>query len=158
MCVPAGSATWIAAPHTASSASSAARARLSFVYADWASLYFSSIQLFDGGIGGLIRRHLDKAEPAGSVGRPIHDDLRTVNVARLSKDITQVLVRHSPSQIPNVQSAAHSSSLLGASNALPIQKPVVLLLHILDRLNAKRTAGPLRHASDPQRAFSSMAL
>jgi hypothetical protein len=80
---------------------------LSLVDADRAPLDVATVELLNRSVGSLVGSHLDKAESTRAIGRAIHDYLRTVHFASFRENIVQILISDSPSQIPNIQSAAH---------------------------------------------------
>jgi hypothetical protein len=94
----AAASTPAAAPTTAS---------LRFVDANRPPFQIPAVELLDGGVCGFIRPHLDEAESARSIGGAVDDNLRALNLACLGEDLLQILIAYTPSQISNVQSAAH---------------------------------------------------
>src|SRR5271170_5465607 len=103
-------ASTAAAFATAATATCAAAARLRFVDANRTALDVAAVQFLDCAFGRLIGRHLDETESPRAIGGAVDDDLRAVHLSCFRKYVEQILVSHSPSQIPNIQSAAHYPS------------------------------------------------
>src|SRR5271170_1441624 len=103
------SAPAFATTAAAGSAGSAA-ARLRFVHANRTALDVATVQFLDCAFGCFIGRHLDETESPRAIGGAVDDDLRAVHLSCFRKYVEQILVSHSPSQIPNIQSAAHYPS------------------------------------------------
>src|SRR5262249_32309588 len=51
-----------------------------------------AVEARNGGLGLLIRAHLDEPEPLGTTGVPIHDDLRRLNRAELPEHGLEIAV------------------------------------------------------------------
>jgi hypothetical protein len=90
-----------------SAASPATTTSLRFVDPYWSAFDVAAVELLDRRIGGLISRHLDEAETTRTAGRAIHYHLRAFDLASFRKSVLQILIGYGPSQITNVQSAAH---------------------------------------------------
>jgi hypothetical protein len=88
-------------------ASPAAGPRLRFIDAYRTTFNLSSVEFLDRYVSGFISRHLDKTEAARAVGRAIHYYLRAIDRPCFGKYVLQILIRDSPGQVSNVQSAAH---------------------------------------------------
>src|ERR1700733_8749890 len=106
----------------AASARAIIASRLRVVNADRTPFDIAPIELFDRGVSSFVGCHLYKAEAARSVGRTIHDDLRTIDLARLRESILQILIRNRPSQITNVQSSTHYRLPSHNANICPMRK------------------------------------
>src|SRR5260370_25122642 len=95
---------------TAATTTGSAAGRLCFVDANRTALDVAAVQALDCAFGRLIGPHLDETESSRAVGGAVDDDLRAVHLSCFGKYVEQILVGHSPSQIPNIQSAAHYPS------------------------------------------------
>src|SRR5713226_7712259 len=84
---------------------------LRFVHPDSPPLQILAIELLNGGVGGFIRRHFDKAETPRAVGFAVHDHLGSLDLARFREEVTQILIGNGPRQVPHIQSATHSDPL-----------------------------------------------
>jgi hypothetical protein len=80
-----------------------------FVDSQGATVDLLSVKLGDGCLGLFGRAHLDKSEAAGASGHAIVDHLNPRDIARLGKEIGQVVFRHAKGQIAHVQFYTHFS-------------------------------------------------
>src|SRR5262245_4994897 len=66
-----------------------------------------AIQCRDGGLGFLVRLHLDETEALGSARIPIHDDLSRLHRAVGFEHLFEVPRGHGVAQIADVQLSSH---------------------------------------------------
>src|SRR5262249_30801810 len=105
--LPATAAAATAAMATATAAAFARCHGPGFRNGHVAAAIFGAIELLDGISGFLIAGHLDKTEAFASSGVTIRDDLRGLNVARLSKDFLKRFVCCVERKITNVKLLTH---------------------------------------------------
>jgi hypothetical protein len=104
--------TTTAATATESAATTTAAAfalfhRTRFVHGQGATVDFLAMELGDRGLGFLSGAHFDEAKAAGTSRHAIVDHLHPRDVARLGKEIGQVVFRHAKGQIAHIQFYAH---------------------------------------------------
>src|SRR6516165_11823301 len=79
--------------------------RLRFVNADRTSLDISAVQFLYRRLRSLVGGHLNETKPPRAISRSIDYDLGAVDFTCFGKRLLQVLISHSPSQVPDIQSA-----------------------------------------------------
>src|SRR3989441_2675190 len=101
-----------AAPRSAAASSAAAQARgLGDLDLQRAPVEFLAVELLDGRIGLLGRRHLHEAESARAPGVTVHDDRGRLDGADLGEDLAQPLVRRREGQTADEELLCHGAPL-----------------------------------------------
>ena len=80
---------------------------LSFVNPDRTSLDISAVQFLYCRLRSFIGGHLNETKPSRAISRSIDYDLGAVDFTCFGKRLLQVLISHSPGQVPDIQSATH---------------------------------------------------
>jgi hypothetical protein len=78
-----------------------------FVDGEGAAVDFLAMELGNGRLGFFGGAHFDKAETAGTAGDAVVDHLHPGDIARLSKEIGQVVFRHAKGQVAHIEFYAH---------------------------------------------------
>jgi hypothetical protein len=98
----------IAAATTAASATTFALFHgTRFVDGQGPTVDFLAVELRDSGLRFIGSSHFDETEAAGAAGYAIVDHLDPRDVARLGKEIGQVVFRHAKGQIAHIEFYAH---------------------------------------------------
>lgn len=113
--ITAATATAFAAATTATTTESATATATAFaglhgtrfVHRQCTAIDFLAMELGDSRLCFVSRAHFDKAETTGTTGHTVIDHLNPRDVARLGKEIGQVVFRHAEGQIAHVQFYAH---------------------------------------------------
>jgi hypothetical protein len=106
------STTTTTAPSTSTVAAAATAAfallhRARFVHGQGTTVDFLAVKLGDSRLGFLGGAHFHKAKTAGPSRYAIIDQLDPRDIARLGKEIGQVVFRHAKGQVAHVQFHAH---------------------------------------------------
>jgi hypothetical protein len=78
-----------------------------FIDGEGPAIDFLSVKFGDGRLGFLGGAHFDKAETAGTTGDAVIDHLHPGDIARLGKEIGQVVFRHAEGQVAHIEFYAH---------------------------------------------------
>jgi hypothetical protein len=108
--VSTATTTTAATPAVAAATTAAAFAllhRARFIHGQGATVDFLAVKLGDGRLGFLGSAHFHKAKTAGPSRYAIIDQLHPRDIARLGKEIGQVVFRHAKGQVAHVQFHAH---------------------------------------------------
>ena len=92
---------------TAAAAAFALFHRARFVDGEGASVDFLAMKFRNGSLRFFSGAHFDKAETAGTTGDAIIDHLHPGDIARLGKEIGQVVFRHAEGQVAHIEFYAH---------------------------------------------------
>jgi hypothetical protein len=108
----AATATTAAESTTAAATTSAAAAfaglhGTGFIHRQGAAVDFLAVELRDGRLGLIGCSHFDKTKTAGTTRYAIIDHLHPRDIARLGKEIGQVIFRHAEGQIAHIEFNAH---------------------------------------------------
>jgi hypothetical protein len=85
------------------------------------------MELGDGRLGLFRRAHFHEAEATGATGDAVVDHLDPGDVARLGKEIGQVVFRHAKGQIAHIEFYAHFfflewlADVSGIGSTLPLR-------------------------------------
>ena len=103
-------ATTTAAATTTISATAAAFAlfhRTRFIDGQGATIDFLAMEFGDGSLCFLRRAHFHETKTAGATRHAIIDHLHPGDIARLGKEIGQVVFRHAEGQVAHIEFYAH---------------------------------------------------
>jgi len=78
-----------------------------FVNRQRTAIDFLTMELGDGCLRLFRRAHFHEAEATGATGHAIIDHLHPGDIARLGKEIGQVIFRHAKGQIAHIEFYAH---------------------------------------------------
>jgi hypothetical protein len=81
--------------------------RARFIDGQGAAVDFLAVEFRDGRLGLFRRTHFHETKTAGTSRHAIVDHLHPRNIARLGKEIGQVIFRHAEGQIAHVEFNAH---------------------------------------------------
>jgi hypothetical protein len=98
-----------------------------FVDREGPAVDFLAVELRDGSLRFIGSSHFDETETAGTAGYAIVDHLHPRDVARLGKEIGQVVFRHAEGQIAHIEFHAHFillewvADVSGIGSTLPLR-------------------------------------
>jgi hypothetical protein len=97
----------VAAAATTTAAAFALLHRARFVHGQRTAIDFLAVKLRDGRLSFVSGAHFHEAKTAGTSGHAIIDQLDPRDVARLGKQIGQVVFRHAKGQVAHIQFHTH---------------------------------------------------
>jgi hypothetical protein len=109
----------ISAATTTAAAAFAGLHRARFVDGQGTTVDFLSVELGHGGLSFLFRAHFDESKTAGTARDAVVDHLDPRDIARLGKEIGQVVFRHAKGQVAHIEFYAHFFPSSNGSLMLP---------------------------------------